>query len=105
MNRYPTIIPLSLTLQKLKRQLDASQPKVMSLKDTADQYLVDVDSEACQKTREKINIIAKKNDELLRRCNEDLELLETTIDPREFDISSISRVSTVLFISLLFVPV
>ncbi len=78
------------TLQRLKRQLEASQPKVMSLKDTADQYLVDVVSEACQSTREKINLIAKKNEELLRRCNDNLELLETTIDPSEFDISRVS---------------
>ena len=80
-----------LILQRLKRQLEASQPKVMSLKDTADQYLVDVDSEACQSTREKINLIAKKNEELLRRCNDNLELLETTIDPSEFDISRVSE--------------
>ena len=86
-----------LKLQRLKRQLEASQPKVMSLKDTADQYLVDVDSEACQSTREKINLIAKKNEELLRRCNDNLELLETTIDPSEFDISRVREAFSSMF--------
>ncbi|XP_022095690.1 nesprin-1-like isoform X2 [Acanthaster planci] len=71
---------------KFKRELQSSQPKVSSLKETADQLLVDVESEDCQATRDKLHLISRKITSLLRRCEDNLELLETTIDPTQFEL-------------------
>jgi nesprin-1 len=76
---------------KFKRELESSQPKVSSLKETADQLLVDVDSEDCQATRDKLHLIARKITALLGRCEDNLELLETTIDPSQFEIDKVEE--------------
>ncbi|XP_063958479.1 nesprin-1-like [Lytechinus pictus] len=69
-----------------KRELEEMIPRVSSLKDTADQLLIDVDSPDCRATRETLHLIAKKSSSLLQRCNDNLELLETKVDPSQFQL-------------------
>ncbi|XP_071479137.1 nesprin-1-like [Diadema antillarum] len=69
-----------------RRELEAMIPRVTSLKDTADQLLMDVDSPDCRATRETLHQVAKKSATLLQRCNDNLEQLETKVDPSQFQL-------------------
>lgn len=65
-----------------------------SLKDTADQLLIDVDSPDCRATRETLHLIAKKSSSLLQKCNDNLELLETKVDPSQFQLDRVGLSSS-----------
>ncbi|XP_033126157.1 nesprin-1-like isoform X2 [Anneissia japonica] len=78
---------------KLKQELDDTHPRVMTLKETADQLLIDVDSQECLETREKLQVIATSINHLRKTCHDNLELLETVIDPTDFDINQSPHLS------------
>ncbi|XP_030855588.1 nesprin-1 isoform X2 [Strongylocentrotus purpuratus] len=69
-----------------RQELEEMIPRMSSLKDTADQLLIDVDSPDCRATRETLHLIAKKSSSLLQKCNDNLELLETKVDPSQFQL-------------------
>ncbi|XP_060567930.1 nesprin-1-like isoform X3 [Ruditapes philippinarum] len=69
-------------LQDIKYDLEKNQPRVMSLRDTADQLLLNSDSpEMCQ-AKDKMHIIANRLKALLRLCSSYISSLETRLDTK-----------------------
>lgn len=69
-------------LQDIKYDLEKNQPRVMSLRDTADQLLMNSDSpEMCQ-AKDKMHIIANRLKALLRLCSSYISSLESRLDTK-----------------------
>lgn len=83
-------------LQDIKFDLEKNQPRVMTLRDTADQLLMNSDTpEMCQ-AKDKMHIIANRLKALLRLCSSYISSLETRLETkspvrspdRSFELSS-----------------
>ncbi|KAH3846261.1 hypothetical protein DPMN_088560 [Dreissena polymorpha] len=69
-------------LKDIKFDLEKNQPRVMSLRDTADQLLMNSESpEMCQ-AKDKMHIIANRLKALLRLCSSYISSLETRLESK-----------------------
>lgn len=59
------------------------------MKEIADQIFADVDSEDCKSTQKQLHEISKRTAELLKHCNEDIDMLETVVDPTVFVLDEV----------------
>ncbi|XP_074656556.1 nesprin-1-like isoform X2 [Tubulanus polymorphus] len=66
-----------------KRELESSQPRVFSLKDTADQLLVNTDSEDALSAKEKLRVIVNRIKMLLQICKTQIAKLGKVINTEQ----------------------
>jgi hypothetical protein len=69
--------------QELKNDLEKSQPRVMSLKETADQLLVNTDSAIATESKEKLHMVAGRLNTLLKICQLYLAQLQQALGMAE----------------------
>lgn len=72
-----------IKLQDIKFDLEKNQPRVMSLRDTADQLLINSDSPEMSNAKDKMHIIANRLKALLRLCSSYITSLETRLDSKK----------------------
>jgi len=76
------IISVLCILQDIRFDLEKNQPRVLSLRDTADQLLLNADSpEMCQ-AKDKMHIIANRLKALLRLSSSYITSLESRLEPK-----------------------
>ena len=82
-------------LQDIRFDLEKNQPRVMSLRDTADQLLINSDSPEMSNAKDKMHIIANRLKALLRLCSSYISSLETRLDTKPVSVSFIRKGSSV----------
>ena len=66
--------------QELRGEMERCQPRVMSLKDTADQMVLAAESDDVFDAKEKLHIIANRLKTLLKICLTNMTRIETKLD-------------------------
>lgn len=75
--------PLTLPFQDIRFDLEKNQPRVMSLRDTADQLLKNSESPEMSQAKDKMHIIANRLKALLRLCSSYITSLESRLDAKQ----------------------
>ena len=72
--------------QDIRFDLEKNQPRVLSLRDTADQLLINSDSPEMSNAKDKMHIIANRLKALLRLCSSYVTSLETRLDTKPISV-------------------
>lgn len=75
--------PLIFPFQDIRFDLEKNQPRVMSLRDTADQLLKNSESPEMSQAKDKMHIIANRLKALLRLCSSYITSLESRLDAKQ----------------------
>ena len=80
-----------MSLQELQRDMESNQSRVQSLKETADQLLMNDDSTEMVNAKDKTHIISNRLRALLRLCKSYIVSLEERLNVSPDNVSSVSH--------------
>ena len=83
---------MCLSFQDIRIDLERSQPRVLSLRNTAEQMLVSSDSYVSKQTKEKLQSMSSRLESMLKTCHAHLARLEHKMGLQAG--SSVSRTGT-----------